>query len=514
MASQSRLHKSFLNAKVGLIFYFLTLILSFFSRKIFLDTLGANFIGLSGTLQNILGFLNLAELGVGACISFFLYKPLQEENKGRIMEIVSVFGYLYRKIGIFIGIGGLLVGLFFPLIFRHTVFGLGIIYFTFGAYLASSLIGYFINYRQILLSADQKNYVVTAYFQTASIIKTIVQIALAYYYRNLYVWVSIEFLFSLISCLILNWKINKEYPWLKTNIRNGKALMKQYPEILVNTKQIFVHKIKDFLLSKSDEIMIFAFVSLKMVAFYGNYTMIINKLAVLFSTALDGVNAGVGNLIAEGNKKNTMKVFWELMSIRYFIAGFMVFSLYYLIQPFITWWLGGEYLLSNTIMVLLLINLFIMQTRGVVDIFNHSHGLYADTWSAWVEGILNLAITISVALHWGIIGILLGKIISTLVIIVFWKPYYLFSKGLQLPIYIYWKGVIRYYFAFVAAFVISGVYVHYLPFGTINNMFSLMLYALLIVIPFITIYFLLLLFTTLGMKDFLRRFPKVSRFIN
>lgn len=513
MAAHSRLHKSLLNAKVGLLFYFLTLLLSFFSRKIFLDTLGANFIGLSGTLQNILGFLNLAEFGVGACISFFLYKPLQEESKDRIMEIMSVFGYLYRKIGLFIGVGGLIVGLFFPLIFDHTDFHLGIIYFTFFAYLGSSLIGYFINYRQILLSADQKNYVVTAYFQTANIIKTIIQMALAYYYGNLYIWVSIEFLFSIISCVILNWKINKEYPWLKTNIRNGKALMKQYPEILINTKRIFVHKIKDFLLGKSDEILVFAFVSLKMVAFYGNYTMIINKLAILFGTALDGVNAGVGNLVAEGNKSNTMKVFWELMSVRYFIGGLMVFSLYYLMQPFIVWWLGEEYLLSNTVLVLLLVNLFIMQTRGVVDIFNHSHGLYADTWAAWVEGIINLAVTISVAIHWGIVGILLGKIVSTLLIVVLWKPYYLFTRGLYVPVKKYWAGVSRYYLSFAVAFVGMSLVISILPFHASEGLLQLLLFAVCTVIPFVVIYFILLYFIALGMKDVLGRVPIINRFV-
>lgn len=53
MAEESRVKKSLLNARVNLIFYFLTLILSFFSRKIFLDCLGADFVGLTTTtLQN------------------------------------------------------------------------------------------------------------------------------------------------------------------------------------------------------------------------------------------------------------------------------------------------------------------------------------------------------------------------------------------------------------------------------------------------------------------------------
>ena len=73
--SESRLHKSFLNAKVNVLFYVITLFISFFSRKIFLEQLGADFIGLTGTLQNLLGFLNLANLGIGASMGYILYKP-------------------------------------------------------------------------------------------------------------------------------------------------------------------------------------------------------------------------------------------------------------------------------------------------------------------------------------------------------------------------------------------------------------------------------------------------------
>ena len=81
MSKESRTHKSLLNAKVNLTFYLLSLLLSFFSRKMFLDHLGADFIGLTGTLQNILGFLNLAELGVGASVSYALYQPIAKCNR-------------------------------------------------------------------------------------------------------------------------------------------------------------------------------------------------------------------------------------------------------------------------------------------------------------------------------------------------------------------------------------------------------------------------------------------------
>ena len=87
MQQESRVKKSLLNARVNLIFYFLTLALSFFSRKVFLDCLGADFIGLAGTLGNLLGFLNLAELGIGTAIGYVLYKPLFDQNKDKINEM-------------------------------------------------------------------------------------------------------------------------------------------------------------------------------------------------------------------------------------------------------------------------------------------------------------------------------------------------------------------------------------------------------------------------------------------
>ncbi len=172
---ESRVKKTILNARVNLIFYLLTLCLSFFSRKIFLDCLGADFVGLTGTLQNLLGFLNLAELGIGSAIGYLLYKPLFDHDQDKINEIISVMGYLYRWIGFIILGCGCILACFLPLIFpdSNTGFHLSLIYFAYFAFLGSSLIGYFINYRQNLLGADQRNYVVTAYFQTANIIKTI-----------------------------------------------------------------------------------------------------------------------------------------------------------------------------------------------------------------------------------------------------------------------------------------------------------------------------------------------------
>ena len=319
-----RVHRSMMNIKVGMIFYVFSLFLAFFSRKVFLDCLGAEFIGLTGMLMNIMSFLSVAELGIGTSIVYFLYKPLQEDNHDRINEVMSMLAYLYRSIGAVIGTIGIIVSLFFPWWFNNLTTGLPLVYFAFYSFLASSVSGYIFNYKQLLVSANQKQYLVNAYFQTISIAQSLVQIALAYYLHNLWLWVIVGLIFTMIGIIMFNYRIQQLYPWLRINLREGRENLKKYPEVLRKTRQIFVQKIKDFILYKSDEILVGAFVSVIKVAYYGNYTIILNKFLYLVNILSDGLSAGVGNLLAEGNEKNIMKVYWEMTAARFFILGVII----------------------------------------------------------------------------------------------------------------------------------------------------------------------------------------------
>ena len=146
-----------------------------------------------------------------------------------------------------------------------------------------------------------------------------------------------------------------------------------------------------------------------------------------------------------------------------------------------------------------------MQSRGVVEMFNHAHGLYADTWSAWAELILNVGITLIAGYFYGIIGILLGKIVSVFLIVVFWKPYYLFASGFKLPISVYWKGTIRYYLIFGISFVLVDVLNGLLPFSANSCWLSLIGYACVVIVCYLIVNSLLLFLFALGIKDILLR---------
>ena len=508
-----RVHRSLMNIKVGMLFYVLSLFLAFFSRRVFLDCLGAEFIGLTGMLMNIMSFLSVAELGIGTSIVFFLYKPLQQDDRQKICEVMSMLAFLYRCIGFIIGGCGLVVSLFFPWWFGHLSAGLPLVYFAFFSFLASSAAGYIFNYKQLLVSANQKQYLVNAYFQTIGIVQSIVQILLAYFYRNLYLWVAVGLVFTVIGIIVFNIRIRQLYPWLRIDLKKGRQNLKQYPEVLRKTRQIFVQKIKDFILYRSDELLVGAFVSVVKVAYYGNYTMIVNKLIFLVNILSDGLSAGVGNLLAEGNKKNIMKVFWEMTAARFLVLGGIIFSLLMFIQPFIACWLGASYQLDDLIIYLLIFHLFIYLQNAAVYIFIGASGLFGDVWAAWAELVLNLAITFSLAPFFGIVGILLGKILSVFFINVFWKPYYLFSRGFQLSVKTFWRGMAPYYLLFFlcAALAIAARYLVIDRYATTLPL--LVLYGAATIIPLLLFYFLMLFRFTTGMKYFVARKPAVYHFL-
>jgi O-antigen/teichoic acid export membrane protein len=503
-----------MNIKVGMVFYILSLILAFFSRKIFLDCLGAEFIGLTGMLMNIMSYLSVAELGIGTSIVYFLYKPLQEDNHEKINEVMSMLAFLYRCIGAVIGSIGIVVSLFFPWWFDNLTTGLPLVYFAFYTFLGSSVAGYLFNYKQLLVGANQKQYLVNAYFQTISIIQSMTQILLAYYYRNLWLWIIVGLIFTVIGIIVFNYRIRQLYPWLCVDLRNGRKNLKKYPEVLKKTRQVFVQKIKDLILYRSDEIMVGAFVSVIHVALYGNYTIITKKLNFLVNILSDGLCAGVGNLIAEGDKNNIMKIFWEMTAARYLILGIIIFPLLMFLQPFVAYWFGEQYLLSNLIVFLIILNVFLLLHNGTVMIFIGASGLFSDVWATWAELITNLTVTLLLAPHFGIVGILLGKIVSIGFIGIFWKPYFLFTSGFHKSVKVFWKGMIPYYIAFFLFTGIAFVIKAYVIDIYVNSFLSLIILSIVINTPLILFYFITLFLLTKGMKYFVARKPAIYSIMN
>lgn len=510
--TQSRTSRIIRNVKANMTFYFIILVMSFFSRKIFLDNLGASFIGLSGTLSNLFGFLNLAELGIGSAIGFLLYKPLYENNKTEITDIISVMGYLYRNIGIFILTGGIILSFFLFLIFptEKTGFDYILIYFAYYSTLTSMLIGYFINYRQNLLGADQKNYVITTCFQGITVVKLLVQIILVIKTQSCYLWLGIELGFGIIYSIILNRVIDKTYPWLKTNAKRGKELLKQYPQVIKKTKQCFIHKLGGFVQYQTAPFLIYEFSSLSAVALYGNYQIVTERIASLFTNLFAGINASVGNLIAEGDESKILNTYWIFMALRTFIAGIVCVSTFVLIDPFIELWLGKQYILDNLVVILILANVFIRIIRSTNDDFACGYGMFWDVWSPIVEIVINLTVAISCGYFFGLPGVLLGGVVSLSLIICSWKPFFLFHWGFKKSILMYIKGMFLNHLSIALSFFILLYIISLIRFNPGESWGYWILYSCICVSCYTTIQFLCFLLLSNGMRLFIRRINLLS----
>lgn len=431
--AESRTQKSIKNASVSILFYFLNLILGFFSRKAFFDYLGSEILGLNTTASNILGLLNLTELGIGTAVGYFLYKPLFNKDIAEINEIVSLQGWLYKKVAYIILILSSITMLFFPLIFAKSPLSLWYAYSTFGVLLIGAMLSYFFNYKQIVLSADQKNYKVQSVWQGFSITKTIIQIILITYSNYPFTsWLIIELGMSILSTIYIHILLKREYPWLQSNTNQGKELLKKYPDVWIKTKQAFFHKIGYVALSQSSPLIIYGFTSLTMVALYGNYILIVSKIGSLIRSVFDSTSASIGNLVASGDQKRTQEVFWELFDSRLMIATICLLCLFFLTQPFIELWLGPQYLLSNKFLLLYILYNSIYMTRTTVDSFLGAYGLFKDIWAPFAEAILNIGFSIWLGYYWSLNGIIIGIMISQIIVVSIWKPYFLFKEGFKI----------------------------------------------------------------------------------
>lgn len=506
MSQKSRTKNALLNCRIDSIFYIITLLLSFFSRKFFLDKLGANFIGLIGTTQNILSFLNLVELGIGSAIGFVLYKPIFENNTQQLNEIISLLGYLYQKIGKMILVLGLICSIAIPFVFSSAGITLPIIYFSYYSFLSTTLIGYFYNYKQVLLSADQKNYQITLCFQSTNIIKIILQIILLEYTSNYYIWVGLELLFGILYSWLLNQRIKKIYPWLKIDKKPESIFIHQYPEIKRYTKQIFIHKTTYLIQYQTTPILIYAFSSLKTVAYFGNYTLVTDKISALINVLLGSTSASVGNLIAEGNPSKIITTFWELTAFRFYVSGIITYSTTILLEPFISLWLGKTYLLPSAILTLLMIRLFIQLNRGTIDQYLYGYGLFHDIWAPITESTLFIIIAIIGGYHYGINGILLGGIISLFTIICCWKPYFLFTRGFKLKATHYFMNWLKFLLVFIiSAFISKELMILTVPLRPEVSYFNWISYGMITTSMFSIIFLLLLYPLSKGIRHFIQR---------
>jgi len=398
-------------------------------------------LGLDGLFTNILSMLSLTELGIGTAISFSLYKPLAENDNKKISEIMTMF----KKIYILIGVVVLLVGLAIMPILPYFTKGYEYndLYLIYLLYLINTASSYLIVYKETLVIADQREHKLFPFRVGFLIVLYILQIVFLIKTKDFIVYLIINFVVKLVQNITTNIYIGKLYNKVDFNCKE-KIDKKTKKEIALNIKHLFTGKLGDYLLNGTDNIIISA-IDIGLTGIYSNYLSIVGIMKTVMNAIYNGVVSSMGNLVATEDKSVQENVFNISNFICFAISGFITLELIYLFNPFISIWIGNEYLVPFWMVIVISLNFYFYSQMVSLDSMKIASGVYnIDRFVPLIQAGVNLAISIVLGNIIGLGGVILGTLISYLTIGVIFKPYLLYKYAFNEKPYKYYLNQIKY----------------------------------------------------------------------
>lgn len=410
-----------------------SIILGFITRKVFVDSIGVEYLGLNGLLQNILGVMTLIESGFATSVIFNLYKPIANNDQPRIIALLQ----LYRKVYRYMALGVFLCALAIYPFLNHLIKDaqnleyISVVYFIF---LFNSLIQYFTAYKLAIINANQKNYKLTTINIIYQIGLSLGKISILYYTQSYILYLIIEACFGLGYNLAIVKKANKLFPYIVTKIKyEVEPDVKQ--NIKTNMKALFFHALGGYFMHSTDNIIISSFVGIAVVGLYSNYTLLTGLVKSFITQIMNSFSESVGNLIASESSVKIYSVFQTVFFINFIIVSIPIIILYNTLTPFIEWWLGAEYQLGHYILCIILFNFYVDNMRNSALTFKTKSGIFVqDRFTPLLQGIINLILSLIFVHYWGLFGVLLATSISILSI-GFWQfPRLIYKHTFKQPL--------------------------------------------------------------------------------
>ncbi|MBB6446836.1 lipopolysaccharide biosynthesis protein [Bacillus benzoevorans] len=450
----SRTKASLRNISFAITFQLLALAVNFASRTVFIAMLGKEYLGLNGLFSNILSMLSLAELGIGTAIIFSLYRPLAENDHSKVAALMSLYKKAYTIIGFIVLILGLSIAPFLSFFIKEmpNIPGIYIIYIIF---VLNAALSYFLIYKQSLIMADQKQYIVTKYRNIFDIALKIFQIFALLLTQSYFLFLILTLVSTLGLNLSLSIKADRMYPFLKGE-EKGKLDQDTKDEMIKNVKGNIAHRIGGIIVLSTDHLLIARFLGIVTVGIYANYLLILSSLTTFTKLIYQSLTASIGNLHASSDDENKERIFHYIYFFTAWVYGFMSICLFILLNPFITLWLGADFTFSNSIVFLMVLNFFITGMRQPSLTFTDAMGLYwYSRHKPLFEAFINLMSSIYLVIHFGMAGVLLGTLISTMTTCFWVEPLMVFKYGFNYSVFDYFRK----YFHYTVVVLLSGALV-------------------------------------------------------
>ncbi|RDI45723.1 lipopolysaccharide biosynthesis protein [Falsibacillus pallidus] len=428
------------NVSIGVFSQIIIALLGFISRKVFLDSLGTEYLGVNGLMTNVLAAMVLIESGIGTSIVYNLYKPLANNDTEKVTALVQIYKKAYFIIAALLGLFsmGLYPLLNYIMKDGESISHLNIIFFIF---VIKNIISYLNAHKISLINADQRGYLiarVNLLFQMGTII---LRILILIFTNDYILYLLVELILFTLQNIINGKIVYKRYPYLNTK----KKYMIDHStkqNLKINVKAMFLHSIGGYLVFGTDNILMSSFVGLASVGLYSNYSMITQQVAALLTPILGGIGASIGNLIATENAEKKYSIFKISFFVNFWLYSLSVIFLYNLLEPFISWWIGKDYLLDKLTFIFILINFYLLGMRSAISTFKIKSGLFVqDKFAPVIEGAINLGASLILMKYFGLAGIFIGTTISTILTVLWTQPFIVYKLVFQ-------KSVLRYFYLY------------------------------------------------------------------
>ncbi len=481
--ARSRTSYTLINSSVAILSRFVSMGLGFVQRTIFIRTLGASYTGVSGLFTDILTVLSLAELGIGSAIAYSLYKPIAENDSRKIAALMNFFKKAYTLIAGVVFVCGLCLLPFLDKIVTDVPDITESIQLIFILYVANSAVTYLLVYKNTLLVAAQKQYIVSNVQMLFAIVSIAVQCVTLILFKDFVLYLVLQILFSLAQNLTINIIATKQYPELK-DYRSETISEAERKHLFRDVGALMLYKISNVVTTGTDSTIISASLGTTQVGILGNYRTIRGYVSSIIAQFYNSINPSLGNLaVTEGNERQ-YSFFKKLNFGTFWLSCFCSTCFFNLFNPFVKIWLGDSRWLLSTAVVGVYVSEFFFSTMiGPVGAVRSANGLFVQTkYLALIKALLNLGISIALVKPLGILGVLLGTIISFAVTQLWYEPLVIYK-------HVFKKNVFSYYLSITCYFAISvlccGAVTLVMQFVRMDNLVIELLirFALCMVIP-------------------------------
>ena len=452
----NRTQKSVKNMTIGMLSHLFTLWLSFVSRTVFIKFLTAEYLGISGLFSNVLTVLSFAELGIGDAMTYAMYKPVKEDNRKLVNQLMVVYKKAYTGIAVVVGAIGLGLSFFLSFIIAEPPDIPESLQLIFWLYVVNNMASYILTYKKSILIAYQENYIVSEVQQIASLIQQIAQMIVLCFTKQYILYLIIQILCTILNNIIISVVVKKRYPWI--NEKDGEELPQEVSkEIFKNVKALSISKIAGVVSNGSDNIIISKFVGLSSVGVASNYTMIINSLNGILWNGLSSLTSSFGNFNVDSTIGQRRKLFNELFLCSYWLYGFMTIGIITLANSFVQLWVGSNYLVPQGVVLALVLITYISGVNFPVYTYQSTLGMFDKMKIPYVLfAVFNILLSILLGKNWGLFGVYIATSITRLCTSEVSSGYYVYRYGLKLSPLKYLKKYVIYFLILILNILVTN----------------------------------------------------------